>query len=374
MVKYKTKNWCNMLHRLFQPNIKKLESRSDIIGLIKCFRKKDPTRIQDIPGNAAKALGRINNKEALPLLFSMLNDPDPIIRECVVITLTEMKRPECVPKLINALADETSFVREKAAAGLAELADTSAVEPLIHCLFNKNEPITSNIKRYAANALANIGNKTAIMAMAHIITQRPSTFSPRDEIKRAFRKIKNPASFEILVKFLENSSRVLACCASAALGNIGDERVVEPLICFLEKTDNMKVHCSVYEGEGFAALSKTGSFVAAEYLLRKVFEGYEVIQRYNIIKIKKGSRIYFELEGYGRFPSIYPMVARSAIEMKQKMDSTETPVDLSQKFELLEIYFSEIKRVYHLTEYYYCGGCKTWCNWDAEHHCAHRAF
>ncbi|MCD6215119.1 MAG: HEAT repeat domain-containing protein, partial [Candidatus Desulfofervidus sp.] len=166
--------------RLFKPNVERLREKKDVKGLIKALRH------EDVRKEAAEALVNIGEPAVEPL--------------------------------IQALKDEYSDVREEAARALGRIGDKRAVEPLINALKDED----SDVRMEAAEALDQMGWKPGY------VTEKAYYLVAKKEWDEAV-KLGEPA-VEPLINALKDEASSVRWGAAGALGEIGDERAVEPLI------------------------------------------------------------------------------------------------------------------------------------------------
>lgn len=112
-----------MLFGFSKPNIKDMEKKNDVKGLIEALSYEKDVQVRR---EAAYTLGKIKDICAV----------DP---------------------LIKALNDEDNYVRRQAVDALGNIGDTRAVEPLTKALDNSNNYVCQG----AADALKKIGDKKA---------------------------------------------------------------------------------------------------------------------------------------------------------------------------------------------------------------------
>jgi HEAT repeat protein len=197
----------------FKPNVKKMEEKRNVKGLIKALEHKDP----NVRSEAAKALGRIGDERAVEPLIQALRDKYGSVREAAAEALVKIGAPAVEP-LITALRDEEWYVRRAAAEALDELGwkpgqdegaawywmvkrdwekcvalGAIAVEPLISALRDEDD----DVREAAAEALGELGDSRAV---------KPLISALRDDRYWRVRK-----------------------AAAEALGEIGDERALEEL-------------------------------------------------------------------------------------------------------------------------------------------------
>jgi HEAT repeat protein len=173
----------------FKPNIKKLEDKADIDGLIKTLDYQDDPVIRC---KAAQALGRLKNKRSLKPLVIALQDISPEVCKNVVEALGEIGgrnvlRVLCKYSaqadysvrvsvnvainnilnsmetliLISLIEDEDRCVRRNIFSKLVKTHDPTVIECISKALNNKN----SNIRYDVVDALGQFG-KDALMPLS----------------------------------------------------------------------------------------------------------------------------------------------------------------------------------------------------------------
>ncbi|MCF8051858.1 MAG: protein kinase [Desulfobacterales bacterium] len=218
------------------------------------------------PGReAADALGSIGEPAVEPLIEALKRE-DSTARKRAIEALMRIGDVRSVEPFIAALKDKDSGVRNRAAIGLTRAGHTSAVElePLIAGL--KDEPeftIPWNIPSQAAEALGEIGDDRAVEPLIEALKERGYT-SLQFKAAKALGKIGDARAVEPLVEALKDDYAGVRKQAAASLGEIGDARSVEPLIDALK--DGWTVRPAA------AALGKIGDTRAVEPLI-EIFNG-----------------------------------------------------------------------------------------------------
>jgi HEAT repeat protein len=111
---------------------------------------------RDVKAWAARALGALGTKSALPLLLKSAEDPDDFfLRYMSVEVLGAWKAPEAVPVLLRRLGDQFDYARVAALWALAEIGDRSVVDPVLARLYDK-EP---KVRIQAVRTLARLGGE-----------------------------------------------------------------------------------------------------------------------------------------------------------------------------------------------------------------------
>ena len=169
-----------------------------------------------------------------------------------------------VPALIIVLKeDKDEDVRGSAAYVLGEIGDKRAVEPLIYAL-KKDKSKSKRVQRSAAAALGKIGDKRAVEPLIDAVN------NDEDVRRSAARALGNldvddkrvVELVELLIKALRDEDSDAQSAAAYVLGEIGDERAVEPLIYALKKDKSKQVRANAA-----AALGKIGDKRAVQPLI-----------------------------------------------------------------------------------------------------------
>ena len=117
---------------------------------------------------AAKALGKIGDPVAVPVLREALQDRS-VVQEAA-IALTQIDAPEALQILISALSDTDSTVRDHASDALADMnPPPKDAAPALIAVLNDTEPWVS---RHAARALGKIGDPAAVPMLRKNLTHR----------------------------------------------------------------------------------------------------------------------------------------------------------------------------------------------------------
>jgi HEAT repeat protein len=179
----------------------------------------------------ADVLGHIASNRAIPLLIKNLQEhPDSWVRAMAATSLGKIGNPDTLDALLMALRDPVHGVRECAAESLGLLKNNLAIEPLIVVLEDKHENVRS----------------TAVLALGQLESDR---------------------TVEELIRLLREShdNRILSKVAEA-LGTIGSELIVEPLI---EALGYKHAWFSAWEKlcEALCAIGNERAISAVEFLL-----------------------------------------------------------------------------------------------------------
>jgi HEAT repeat protein len=205
---------------------------------------------------AARALGRIGDGSVGPALQELLSDEDADVRETAIVALKDTAKSEAVDPLVAvlksddevrwraaqvlgtigdvravdplvaALADSDDGVSSWAAVSLGEIGEAGAVEALVHALEDEN----ANVRGPAAAALGRIGDSRAIEPLIDAIEEG----LVKGKACAALARLKATQAAPAIIPLLEDENERVRSDAADALGELGDLRAVEPLICALQ--------------------------------------------------------------------------------------------------------------------------------------------
>jgi len=216
----------------------------------------------DVKKEAAEMLGKSGNVMAADPLIQALQDKNGIVRMYSIDALGELNDPRAVMPLVACLNDKSFFVRLSAVHVLGKMKDGRAVDPLLERLKDENE----NVRKAAVEALEMIGDVRAVEGLQELI--RDEDKDVRAQVFKTLLKFKDKRSVKSIIYALENSEdqktrmravKVLGELrdplavdaliqvlvdehfqfqmeAADALGKIGDEKAVGPLIAILKST------------------------------------------------------------------------------------------------------------------------------------------
>lgn len=243
------------------PNVKSLEARLDVPGLIKALRiEKDA----GVAAAAAEALGRIGGTQAVEQLISVVNDRDlpETRRQAAAAALGEIGAP-AAESLGAALGDSNLDAREAAVRVLGKIG-APAVEPLVEALKDS----MAAVREAAARSLGEIGDPRAVAALSVALTDpgagvRRSAaralakigWTPESgQAGEAYRlvekrqwaecvKLGAPAVVPLLAALKRRDRRVRRAAAET-LGAIADPRAAKALVATLGDSDEQVRHAA----------------------------------------------------------------------------------------------------------------------------------
>jgi HEAT repeat protein len=210
----------------------------------------------DFVRSAMEALSQVNGT-LLNRLLSIIRDGDSFINRATEV-LVRIRDERAVEPLLQLLGDERDSVRAKAAGILGRIGDRRAVEPLLQRLRDK----ARDVRFAAAGALGWIGDERAVEPLLQLL--RDEKGSDRSGwLKRAAEASRGIEDEWMLRLYREDLPNITVRFAAAgALGQIGDERAVEPLLQLL-RDERQSVRSAAV-----SALEKIGDERAVEPLLQ----------------------------------------------------------------------------------------------------------
>lgn len=257
-------------------------------ALLEALQTKDQNLLPLYQG----ILARIGVAATPALTHSLLND-HPLIRGRVAEVLEQTKDPKAVPALLKALRGEFYTVRGRAARALGAIGDKGAVEPLLEIL--KDPELEARIgavegvgkfklpntfdnmadllledpeieaRQAAAKALGETGHTQAIPYLMLALRDPFWWYEREQEADVLLKAIEGMGEMAVdtLLEALTDSEMTVRRYAARLLGNIGDERAIEPLGMTLYDT-----HFEVGQAaaESLAGFGAPGLKVLAEAL------------------------------------------------------------------------------------------------------------
>jgi hypothetical protein len=199
-----------LFRRLFKPNIKKMERKKDVNGLVKAMWFDD----LNIRIDSIKALDRIgpDAKQAVPALLQALRDTNDIIRERAVCALGQIKDERAVEPLIKSLSDK--YIRREAVYALGEIGDSRTVQPLIGLLEVPEMVIP------AIRVLGSLNDKRAVEPLLKQLRSLDKEI--REATVTALYNLDEVPNFDRMKKFWENRESERRKSEAYVRARIGD--------------------------------------------------------------------------------------------------------------------------------------------------------
>jgi len=219
---------------LLQPNIKRLEEKRNIKGLVKALDFKwHRVRVE-----AVEALYRLRDECSLEVWANALGNDSDEVQRCAITALSEMGDARALELLMETLRKGRNGVDAGRAIGM--MGDRRAIEPLVEELSNE----VQYVRWGAAIALEKLGwypeerNKTS--ANYWIALDRWDECVHLGEI-----------AVEPLIERFKEKRHIGdidgQIAIALALGRIGDPRAVEPLVSCLKDLEHQMGSCHISE-------------------------------------------------------------------------------------------------------------------------------
>lgn len=178
-----------------------------------------------VRAEAARAIGRLGLRDALPELITALADPESSVRLTAAVALWRLPDPSAVPALITALADSDPQVRAHCALAVGVTEDPRAAEPLSRLLEDEDP----NVRLEAVRSLGRIAEPASMAPLARVAANAHEELETRLEAVNALAALRSPDKANELVRLLEVDDLEVRTQVIRALGQIGDALVIPPL-------------------------------------------------------------------------------------------------------------------------------------------------
>jgi len=176
-----------------------------------------------IQGQVAEAFGLIGEPKCIPTLAPLLKIPDAKIRVQAASAMGRVPHPGCLKELIDALNDPNPEVKKRCAMALGEIGDNRAAAGLSKLLTESE----AELKITAAESLGRIGDAQAVPYLIEMTHDTDESVVLK--ALGALRKLKSPKSIDPLTQLLDHESSRIRQRSIDVLGQVGDAVVAEQL-------------------------------------------------------------------------------------------------------------------------------------------------
>ncbi len=184
----------------------------------------------DVMNKAVDVIIARNDPETIKHLIAALKDENEFSRRAAVEVLNEIGTTDSIKYLLEAVADEDWWVRARASDALARIGGRRVVDAVLELIKDQDE----NIRRAAIEILNTCKDKRAVDQL--IEATRDEDWWVSERAADALAEIGDPKALPALVAMLKRNDRSLPVVI-AALGKLGDRRVLEPLLPYLRRPE-----------------------------------------------------------------------------------------------------------------------------------------
>lgn len=169
---------------------------------------------------AVRSLAYIRNRETIPPLLSVVNDPQPQVRAMAIEALGSFRDARIPPVLIAALRDLAAIVRVEAVSGLSAEIRRSQRWEWVKLLVPMLGDLDTRVCRETILALGRIGTTTATRALANFLASPTTPTELRVRAVSALGWIETREAIAVLAQELERAEEKVAREIIATLGRI----------------------------------------------------------------------------------------------------------------------------------------------------------
>ena len=210
------------------PNIKKMQASRDIKGLEKALGYQKDGKVRK---EAAMALGEIKSISSVDMLAAACQDHDDLVVWSAIRALGCIGDERAVEALILLLKAPSSYTRREAILALGA-AGTPKIVELIDTIFNDED---SRVYGAGIEVLREKGGTGAVGPLVAVLQKNMDCIDHKsEEIIDLFGEIGDARVVEPLVTLLKYKDRFVRAKTARVLGKIGDARAVVGLIACLE--------------------------------------------------------------------------------------------------------------------------------------------
>lgn len=284
--------------------LKQIDSESAIDAVIGMLRDSNPGICRRAMG-VIESLGDMVHARSvgiIELLIDALKDKNTDIREAAAWALGDIGTEEVIAPLIGALRDKNSDVRKGVMKALGHTRSEDAIGPLVKLMQDRSE--SPDIRMWAAWSLGYTGSKNAVKPLINALDDKgfgeykrsdewewESKYYVRDAAAEALGFIAEKGidcreAIVPLIDILRNDVPYIRESAAYALGEIGSEEAVEPLIVALKDKNRDKDKNGSKKDKRGNAIAQMKNDIAREKVavaLRKIGDDRAIEPLINIL-------------------------------------------------------------------------------------------
>jgi HEAT repeat protein/class 3 adenylate cyclase len=185
----------------------------------------------------------VGDSTIVPEILGLMRDNDVNIRRCAVEILNNLKDPRTGEALVNAMKDADWWVREVATDALAEIKG----ERIINVIKTMLKDTDENIRRCAVHFFNKVEDKSAVPALIETLSDKD--WWVREKAVTALGRLKAREAIGPITALLYDDE--IKGAIPAALGEIGGNEVIEPLLKLLH---DIRKHVRIETLKAFSIL------------------------------------------------------------------------------------------------------------------------
>ena len=221
---------------------------------------------------AIMAVGKLDDPRALPILRNTLNTGEPVFQWAAMTALAAKRDREAIPTIVK-LTNVINTNKQQRSLGLAaikalgDIGDRQGITQLLIVLGNETDPqvqemvITSlgkigdgrvlpsllpflnstnlSVQQSTVIALGQCQDKRATDALLELAKKHNLPVALRVNILWALGEIKDKKAIRLIINILDDMNPGIPEAAATALGTIGDDDAIDPLVTALKRTGKM---------------------------------------------------------------------------------------------------------------------------------------
>jgi serine/threonine-protein kinase len=184
----------------------------------------------DVQARAVEVITQLRHPDTIKHLLPALRDESEFARRSAVEVLNEIAEPDSIKYLLSALEDGDWWVRSRASDALAKIGGPRVMDAVLQLVGDKNE----NIRRSAVEILNQTKDERAVNHL--IAATRDSDWWVRERAADALAELRHAAAVPALLAMLDGDPRSIPA-ALRALARTADAAVLPKLLQLLDRTE-----------------------------------------------------------------------------------------------------------------------------------------
>lgn len=262
--------------------------------------------------SAVVALGKIRHSQTIEPLISVVNDPDPMLREIAIEALSSFHDVRVPPLLIKALTDPSSNLRQKAVVGLGMRSELAQELSLVNQLAPLLQDFSPPVYLATATALGRLGTGTAATVLADCYHRNTCPPDLKRQIVIAWGSIDHPLTISYLKEALWFADTATALIALRSLGQLKNQ---QPAVAQLlnEYIQNPTANSSPrLRQELLAVLGNMPDLLVVENIVQLLTDPDERVRWQAIYCLQQGGpKVLSLLQQYAQSPNTESALATS---------------------------------------------------------------